>query len=419
MSRFTGFFITLLFANLLMAHSLTVEDEIRVRLKKQNRILQLVSKQLVISDRLQNLVRFSLETDQLVTIQRVFANQISKEKSSIWKITWIKNGDPVIRYSTAKQISINGKARILKNELLPLKTDLVAVGQGMDVIGSIPLEEYLVGVLAGEMPAQWPMESLKAQAIAARSYALSVMQSRVRQNFHVENTVMDQVYKIGFKPQQSWIKAVQETEGLVLTESSDVSGGPRRIVKSYFHADCGGQAADAERVWSLQSRRVEFKSHSFCQKSNSNKWKLQISKLDLEQKLNKLTRQKNIKLQSISVPEKESPGRVYSLLIHWQNKKTTPILAQDLRQALGFDHLKSTFFSVTQNSDQITFIGKGYGHGVGLCQWGAKEMALAGRHFVQILAHYYPQASVSSRNIHEQVKPTVPRLVLSKQKARL
>jgi SpoIID/LytB domain protein len=150
-------------------------------------------------------------------------------------------------------------------------------------IQELDFDEYLLGVLAGEMPARWPMEALKAQAVASRSYALSQMvhQALLAQNFDVHSTILDQVYRPPDHLSDALLErlkiAIKETQNLVIT------GASGKILKAYFHSNCGGSRLTPDQVWGPRADLV-VRTQS-CWKHPITKWDYSISKVKLQEKL--------------------------------------------------------------------------------------------------------------------------------------
>lgn len=255
----------------------------------------------------------------------------------------------------------------------------------IDVIAEIDFENYLVGVLSSEMPTSWPLEALKAQAVATRSYTLAVLEGRKDQHFDLESSVMDQVFKyprsLSAEAREKVLRAIQQTEGVIL---EDEAGHP---LKAFYHADCGGQTKSPRQVWGgLGTEDWQTAQDRSCPRSPIAKWTLPVSSQNLQKKLGV----KDGKIVQIRGPFREN-GKDY---IHvWTNEgQKFTWLANDFRSKLGFDQLKSTRFQVRMKNGQFVFEGRGHGHGVGLCQWGTRVYAERGQNYQHILRHYYKTA---------------------------
>lgn len=235
----------------------------------------------------------------------------------------------------------------------------------LQVISRLPLERYLLGVLAKEVPARWPLEALKSQAIAARSYALSKINPNSELGeYDLRSDILDQVFEfqkahLESEHYQAIRAAVRETEGVVLKTSTGA------VASTYFHADCGGFTVNAESVWGTKAQKVIAKDH-LCA-TNAQKWEFITESEKKLSRVGKLTLQRHSKVNHLS--------------------------ANEIRRAFGFEKLKSSFFSLSRKGDTLIFQGQGRGHGVGLCQTGAKRWAETGWTYRKILNHYFPEYS--------------------------
>lgn len=350
----------------------------------------------------------------LPKLQKIEISREAIHGKMVWKIVRYLEKRTEISIMTDEVLAI--KAIYLKKERLSLPQQIFFWPQSkklFDVIGILPLEQYLVGVLAGEMPANWPLHTLKAQAIAARSYALSVMQERRNQPFHLENNVLDQVYRSEGEYNPKFIKSVKETENFVLVDKKG------RTLKSFFHSDCGGKTASARDVWG-QGAATEVVTDSACPSNPKASWVFKISDEDLSKALSPFVGKNGGDFESLQITKMNAEGRAFEFEVKWQNGMKKNILAQDFRQAVGFDKMRSTAFQISRGTKGFIFTGWGYGHGVGLCQWGARGLGLLGKDYIEILKHYYPQASLYLRHVQmPDSKLPELRLGLLKQRQQL
>lgn len=267
------------------------------------------------------------------------------------------------------QKNLDFKPELLDTYKIKIKNIIQQKDNGkFDVIAVVPLEDYLAGVVSKEMPLSWHIEALKAQAVVARSYVLSRISDRVNKAFHVESDQMDQVFsetdsKVAYQ-------AVRETENVFLLDMN------QKILKAYYHSDCGGQTLPANLVWSGAVDTGTAKD-SWCENRQKNKWQFAISKSDYE----KLGEQ----------------GTTESQIKKFKNKvfEIAGISVQKLRETFGYDQIRNAPTDVEMTEDQVIFSGQGYGHGAGLCQHGASLQAKSGRGYLDIIRHYYPKAILS------------------------
>ncbi len=254
-------------------------------------------------------------------------------------------------------------------------------------IDNIGLEEYIVGVLAGEMPIYFELEALKAQAVAARSYALKRMEYNKNNEYDVVDSIMNQVYLDRDYLKEAWgssytininklIRAVNETSG----EYLDYDGG---IADALFFSTSNGYTENSDVVFSFDVPYL---------KSVDSKWdesvssvfhsSITISVSDFLQKM-KISNSDKVVFSDIV---KSDTGRVISININGVNFK-----GMDVYNNLG---LKSLDFSLEQVGNNIVINTSGYGHGVGMSQYGALGMAKNGYNYRDILLHYYTGVTI-------------------------
>jgi stage II sporulation protein D len=249
---------------------------------------------------------------------------------------------------------------------------VTATAGKVTVVNSLDLETYLYGVLGGEMPSSWPQEALKAQAVAARSYALYQRQRHRSEPYDVDSTTAHQVYKGLGAEAPSTLAAVNATRGQVLTY-----GG--QVIEAVFHASSGGQTENVENVW---QRPVPYLRSvpDFDQQAPMFHWSQTFSLSQFAQHIPGLGQLLGV------VDQRRSPqGRVMAMELRGSQASRT-LTGTELRQALG---LRSNLFTLTLQGNQVRVEGRGYGHGLGLSQWGARGLALQGYSYQQILSHYY------------------------------
>lgn len=244
----------------------------------------------------------------------------------------------------------------------------------------IPLEQYVAGVVASEMPSRWHSQALQAQAITARTYALRQMQQRAGKPYHVQANVLDQVYKGAVSSQSPSAQATQATRGLVVTWQG-------QLAHTYFHATCGDHTTDAQTVWGRAEPYLQGVSCRFCSKARKQyRWSVQVDWNTLNKAVRTLAPGR---IRQLHMGKKLPCGRLQSVQLVGRQKSQMP--TTKLRQLLGYNRLPSTWITNIQNSrTHVVFTGQGHGHGVGMCQWGAAGMATAGYTATQILEHYYP-----------------------------
>jgi stage II sporulation protein D len=263
------------------------------------------------------------------------------------------------------------------------RTRVIPTTKGLTAVNYVDLEQYLYSVLGGEMYPSWPIEALKAQAVVARSYALYQRQSTANRLYDVGDTTGWQVYKGILDEAASTQAAVNATAGQVLIHQG-------KIIEAVFHSASGGHTENVENVWTRPLPYLKAVP-DFDQGSPEFEWTKTFSRSELSARI---TGVGNI----ISMePEKSTPyGRVKTMRIVG-DAGTRTMTGDALRTALA---LKSTKFTVQPAYDEAgkgkqqaiaTFKvkGGGYGHGLGMSQWGAHNLAQRGTGYQQIVLHYY------------------------------
>jgi stage II sporulation protein D len=248
--------------------------------------------------------------------------------------------------------------------------------KNLDVIAFIPLETYLAGVIQGEVPKTWSQETLKAQIIAARTYALNLMENKKLDSFDLESTVKDQVFL--YSTDKSILKLAQETKNQVLMDNN------KQIIKAYYHSDCGGRTSSVKNVFGYSEDRTQV-IDPFCQASGRKNWEREVSYDFLKERLGSFS---DIKINQLN------SERNFQVTIVRDDEDKEIMNAQVFRSRLGYQFLKSTWFELVNVGKSWIFKGKGNGHGVGLCQWGAKVMGDRGYNYKEILKFYYPDTKL-------------------------
>ncbi len=250
--------------------------------------------------------------------------------------------------------------------------------KGLYLINELPLEDYVESVVASEVGASWDVEALKAQAVISRTYAVYRKIAVGNARYHLTSSVLHQVYK-GINPQIQIKYAVRETAGEILT----YEGKP---IESLYHSTSGGRTENPEDVFGKSLPYLKS-VESNCELSPYWVWERKIPKEEIEKALN-IKGIKNLAITSLT-----STGRSKELTLESGSGQTV-IKATEFRKLLGWQRLPSTNFNLKVNSNSITFEGKGYGHGVGLCQWSALQMAREGKNYKEILSFFYPGTEI-------------------------
>ncbi len=314
--------------------------------------------------------------------------------NTYWQVSQVYPVEKNLIFKSNEPLVVLGQNLSTDRNFWPGIVSLVKSEKGkFNLISRLPLKNYLAGVLNGEMPKDWPLSTLKAQAIAARSYAQSIMNERKKFSYDVETDHRDQVYIPNVTPDlgaplTNQQRAIFETRNIILVEKN-------RLLKAYFHSDCGGESASAKSVWGVS--RPSLVLPGKCSSEKKSEWVYKIEEDQLLKKLKSVLPRLNGSIfsafQWIYSPKSE---RLSEVKIAFAQGKPAQLSSQDFRKALGYNNLKSTLFNVQKQDHFYIFNGRGFGHGVGLCQWGARSMGKAGSSFQNILAHYYPGAELSN-----------------------
>jgi stage II sporulation protein D (peptidoglycan lytic transglycosylase) len=253
---------------------------------------------------------------------------------------------------------------------------------GLTVVEELPLDDYVAGVLSGELPRSFPPEAQKAQAVAARTYALvkKIEAEASGRGWHLGAGVLSQVYA-GAAPNPVARAAADATKGEVLVLGNEP-------VEAFFHASCGGHT---EAGLGALGRDLPYLSSVRCGRCNDApgaRWRLALGAAELGKAVGLAG-----KVTAARVVERTASGRAARVELTAAGRATV-LAAADLRQRLGWSRLPSLAFDVTERRGTFTFEGRGQGHGAGLCQWGAAGLAREGKGYREILEHYYPGTRV-------------------------
>jgi stage II sporulation protein D len=328
--------------------------------------------------------------------------QIRVESTSLLEVRDADGKDILNRYQSAiieigeGMITLNG-AQLSRNGLLIMtaKSDMLSVNGapyrgnlkiqkraagGMDVINILDVDAYLYGVVPKEMSPQWHPEALKAQAIAARTYALYQKGKNKNRDYDVIASTTSQVYGGAGAEMKESNQAVDETRGMVILYNG-------QLALTYFHANSGGMTEDAKRVWNADIPYLRAVQDEYSIKAPNSSWTLSLSTDTIRYALN----DKGFEIGSIErlVPVDVSPsGRIQKIKIFHGGGESV-VKGTDFRIKIDPVLIKSTLFTIISDEERILFEGRGYGHGVGMSQWGAYMMAREGYSYNDILKHYY------------------------------
>lgn len=314
--------IILAFVFLLSEFIYASETHVRVRILKSFQPIIVSAHQLTINN-------MALHSSLLKQAKWKIERQ-KKDNKWQWKLKDLKSNNEL--WFSQDEITINGDFLELNYNIhLPSGLKLYAKKQRIDVVSILNLEEYLMGVVPNEMPAAWPEEALKAQAIASRSYTMSVINERQHLHFDLEASVEDQVFNWVPKNESltRWHQKVKtiisETKGKILSHNGV------GIYKAYFHADSGGQTELAKFVWGEDNNDPSSSVHSAYVNSPNQFWNRQWP---IEQVASWLNNSESKTLKDLKVLSRSPSGRVKQLEIVWEDK-TQVISGQEFRKKLA------------------------------------------------------------------------------------
>ena len=255
------------------------------------------------------------------------------------------------------------------------------------VINTIDVEQYVKGVLYHEISHHWPLEAIKAQAVAARTYALYSKEFSFKRDFDVTSDIYSQVY--GGKNAERFRTSlgVDATAGIVLAYKG-------KLLPAYFHASCGGKTEDAANLWDVSLPPLKGIVCIYCADSPHFKWKGNFRLKDIQEALDQKGHHVEGLIKDIVVLTRNKSGRVEKLKITTREGNEIVISGKDFRDAVGPNEIKSSNFEIVMKGYFMDLVGFGWGHGVGLCQWGAFGMARIGKDYKDILQFYYPGAEL-------------------------
>lgn len=263
-------------------------------------------------------------------------------------------------------------------------------GGRLTAVNELNIEDYLRGVVPSEMPSDWPAEALKAQAVAARNYALQRVETSRGRDFNLTNDQFSQVYK-GYDAETPFTnRAVDETRGMVMLCQGS-------IITAFFHSSSGGYIENSEDVWLNPLAYIKHKEDPYDRNERHYNWQVRYSAEQLMEQI-KAAGYEFSKIDDIEVLSYTSSGaRVERIMVRGLGLSREPMQveiakADRVRIALG---LKSALFTIDKAYDKdgkiesVSFYGNGWGHGLGLSQWGAHGMAAQGYKYQDILKYYY------------------------------
>ncbi|MDR3612496.1 MAG: SpoIID/LytB domain-containing protein [Candidatus Obscuribacterales bacterium] len=254
---------------------------------------------------------------------------------------------------------------------------LLPTASGFNVINVVNLEDYVLSVLPSEMPSNWALEALKAQAIAARSYAVANLNKHAKDGYDLTATIADQVYSGVVSESDNSNRAVAETEGMVLK----YQGKP---ITAFFHSTSGGATELAENVWSKPLPYLQAVA-DYDDSSPHFSWNRKFTVSDIERAIPSVGQ-----LLSFDVVAR-TPSKRAQYVLAQGTRGCQMISGESMRKIFK---LPSSLFNVGNEDNSYVFAGRGFGHGLGMSQYGARALADRGYNAAQILSYYYKDVVV-------------------------
>ena len=285
-----------------------------------------------------------------------------------------RNGDLTVRNGSngggeQKPLVVTGSLKLLVR------------GGALQLVNEVDLEEYTKGVVPAEMSPAWHPEALKAQAVVARTYALYQRTLNAARDYDLVATVQDQVYQGRQGIDQRVQQAVESTRGLAVAYQN-------APIYAAFSSTAAGPTEDAVNVWSKDLPYLKGVDCPFDENAPRYQWRTALKLSELENTF----RRQGVDVGAIAslTPFAYSrAGRVTKLRI-LHSRGELILRGEDFRRLIGYSVIPSTQFDVDVMGWELVLSGRGAGHAVGLCQWGAKEMAEHGYSYATILAYYFP-----------------------------
>lgn len=257
---------------------------------------------------------------------------------------------------------------------------------GIYVINVLPIENYLEGVLNAEISTKWDMDVVKAQAIIARTFALFKRNERKNKLWHVTSGSGDQVY-LGMNVADLRGRfAIRKTHGMTVYHQG-------KLAQTFYHSNCGGITEDPAAIWSSSMSYLKVKNVPYGQEDPRYYWSQKLSERELL-RIARRSGQQIYSLNDLKIASWTTSNRAAKLKFFGDS--TVTLLAKDFRRLAGYKKIQSLLFTVAQVPGGYLFEGQGNGHGVGLCQWAAKEMADLGYSYKKILHYFYTNIRIQS-----------------------
>ncbi len=319
-------------------------------------------------------------------------------------------GDDILVKSIEKEIGkfrsikIEGISKINNIRVKPVLPEIkertyddnlfISINNGkLQIVNNVELESYIAGVVEAEGGSKAPVEYYKSQAIICRTYALNTFKRHANEGFNMCDEVHCQAYKGKCHKNIDIIKATVLTKGLIIVDTT------LNLITAAFHSNCGGHTVNSEDVWVSEKSYLKASNDPYCCSSRNATWEKSIPLKDWIKymKINGMSVSNN-NLNTKDFKYNQSNRRLY------YSYKGDSLPLKSIRTDWK---LRSTYFSITPNGDNLTLKGKGYGHGIGLCQEGAMQMARESFKYDEIIKFYYKNTYTISLQALEFFKEPV------------
>jgi len=273
------------------------------------------------------------------------------------------------------------------DELIAYKgrLDIIANNNSLTLVNTLPLDEYIMGVVPRETFPSWPQAALRAQAVAARTFAVTHIQNGNGKDYDIVSPT-HQLYGGASAETPATTKAVLDTQGEILTYNG-------KVLCAFFYTCCGGKTEEAKNIFTTIKEYPRAVKSPYCRSTKHYSWRYSVALKNAAQKFGNAGKQFGGKIIAVKVIERFKSGRVAKIKFS-SRKKSFVISGEECRKILGYNNIMSTLFKVRIKNGRLQFVGRGWGHGVGLCQWCSKVMADKGFDYEEILCHFYPGAEI-------------------------
>ena len=306
---------------------------------------------------------------------RVVVNGVEKAKGKSIRLIQDKQED----YLQIRLIQPSSKQRSYEGDF-----DIEIRKEALNLVNDLDMETYLEGVVESEGGTGQKINYYKAQAVISRTYAMKNWKKHKENGYNLCDRVHCQAYLHHRSSSITIDSAVHQTRGLIMVDQS------RELYPTFFHANCGGQTSEPQYIWNEEIPNLCSFKDTFCIRTQQAKWEKRIPKDQWTKYL----------VDKYHFPIQDSVS--FQLLQHFVQEQRAafylhPVYGIPLRDLREQFKLKSTFFDAKIVGEEVVLSGRGFGHGVGLCQEGAMNMAKKGYTFDQILGYYYPQMKLIDR----------------------